>query len=480
MARMNGPETDAAEFNRRDFLKGSSSAALMTMLGGVQLFAQATPEKQEEAKPAGPKVKCAVIGLGLWGREILDQLGRIPQADIAAICDNYPAMVSRSATKAPAAAQVGNYKAVLDNKDIQAVIVATPSHQHKDIAIAALQAGKHVYCEAPLANTIEEARAIALAAKNTVGRVFQSGLQTRCDPQRHWLMPFIRSGALGKPVMARAQWHKKQSWRSTSPSADREKALNWRLSKATSLGLAGEIGIHELDQAGWFFLNARPVAVTGYGSILRNDNDGRDVPDTVQLIVEYLGGARLTYDCTLANSFDAGYEVYYGSDAAVMLRGNPTNAWMFKEVDSPLLGWEVYARKDAFYKETGIALVAGASKQTALGGDAAAQSAFPLPTLYYALEAFLTNCGEMSAAVEDFKAAFDANDKAALAQYLATSMRRPTVTDANATTVAKTSAVVNAPKFDAGYAATVLAIKANEAITKGVRIELKKEMFELA
>ncbi len=124
--------------------------------------------------------------------------------------------------------------------------------------------------------------------------------------------------------------------------------------------------------------------------------------------------------------------------------------------------------------------MAGASKQTALGENAAEQSAFPFPTLYYALEAFLANCAEMSAAVEDFKAAFDANDKAALAQFLTTSLRRPTVTDANATSAARTSVFQNAPKFDVGYAATVLAIKANEAVTRGERIELKKEWFELA
>src|SRR5512145_1575003 len=111
-------QTDTSGFNRRDFLKGSSFATLMTMLGGVQLFAQATPEKPDEAKAPPKKVKVAVIGLGTWGREILDQLGRMGQAEkisvqpeIMAICDSYPAMVRRSSTKAPGAAQVENFKA---------------------------------------------------------------------------------------------------------------------------------------------------------------------------------------------------------------------------------------------------------------------------------------------------------------------------------------------------------------------------------
>ena len=476
---MSEPQNNGPDFNRRDFLKGSSFATLMTMMGGVQLFAQATPEPKGETKPAGPKVNVAVIGLGAWGREILDQLGRLGQAEIAAICDNYPAMMRRSAGKAPKAAQVEDYKAVLANKDIQAVIIATPTHLHKDIAIGALAAGKHVYCEAPLANSVEDAKAIALAAKNAIGEVFQPGLQMRCDPQRHFILPFIRSGALGKTLMARSQWHKKQSWHADSPSEERKKIINWRLDKATSTGLVGEIGIHQLDQARWF-LNDNPVSLTGFGS-QAFWNDGREVPDTIQLIVEYPQGVRLFYDATLANSFDGEYEMYYGSDAAVMMRDNKVErpegyeyfheAWMFKEVDSPLLGWEVYARKDQFYKETGIALVAGGSKQTALGASGAAKSPFPYPTLNYALEAFLGNCTDTDNAVQDFKDSFPNGTKEQLEQALA---------EARLTIAKLRPAAAHIPTYKDGYTATVLAIKANEAITKGERIQLKKEWLTLA
>ncbi|MEY2465505.1 MAG: hypothetical protein QOD03_26, partial [Verrucomicrobiota bacterium] len=298
------------EFNRRDFLKGGSAATLMTLLGGVPLFAETVPETSGEKKSDGPKIKCAVIGLGVWGREIISTLGRLPQADIAAICDTYPASLRRSGNNAPGATRTDDYKTILDNKEIKIVIIATPTHQHKEIVLAALKAGKHVYCEAPLANTVEDAREIALAAKAAGKQVFQSGLQMRSDPQRHFLLPFIRSGAMGKPVMARSQWHKKQSWRFTSPNAEHEKNLNWRLDKAVSLGLIGEIGLHQLDQASLVF-DGLPVSVTGFGAVTLW-HDGREVPDTAQAIVEFPNGVRLTYDCTLANSFDADYEMYYG------------------------------------------------------------------------------------------------------------------------------------------------------------------------
>jgi predicted dehydrogenase len=457
MTKENENQNRNADYNRRDFLKGGSAATLMTMLGGVQLFAQ-TNAAPPEAASVGPKVKIAVIGLGTWGREIVNTLARLPQADLAAICDTYPASVRRAASGAPGALQTEDYKTILDNKDIKAVVVATPSHQHKDVVLAALKAGKHVYCEAPLANTIDDARAVAAAAKAAKQVNFQAGLQFRADPQRHFLLPFIRSGALGQSLMARAQFHKKQSWRQVSPKPEREKELNWRLSKDSSIGLAGEIGIHAMDQATWF-LNAQPVAVTGFGS-LALWKDGRDVDDTAEVRIEYPGGVFMNYNATLANSFDGEYEMLYGSDAAVMMR--ESKAWMFKEVDSPLLGWEVYARKETFYKETGIALVANASKSVPANQQASQDAAITSTPLAYALTTFLRNSADVGAAVEDALAVIGPDDTEQLAAQIAKVQKRP------------------AAGYQEGLQATVLAIKANEAVQAHQRLEMKKEWSELS
>lgn len=446
------------DFNRREFLKGGSLATLMTMLGGVELIAQTNKVAEELSSTA--KVRVAVIGLGTWGREILKTLAREPQAEVAAICDTYAASVRKCSVDAPGAKQVADYQTILADKTIPAVVIATPSHLHREVTIAALKAGKHVYCEAPLAHTIEEAKAIALAANAAPKQVFQVGLQMRSDPQRHFLLPFVHSGALGTSVLARAQWHKAQSWRSASPNPDREKALNWRLHRETSPGLLGEIGIHQLDQAGWF-LNQRPTAVTGFNSLIKW-KDGRDVPDTVQAIMEFPGGVRLQYDATLANSFDADYEVYYGTYAAVMLREN--KAWMFKEVDSPLLGWEVYCRKDKFFRETGLSLKAGGSKQSDLTAPVDAPVPFEATPLYNSLAAFLYNVFEQEAAIREFTDAFG-DDPAALLEHLKTEVepkRKPGATALE------------------GFQATVTALKTNEAVLSGQRLEFKDEWYQLS
>src|SRR5262245_56872944 len=157
---MNTQQVNAAELSRRDFIRGGSVATLMGMLGAVELKADSTGSS-EVKKVEGPKVKLGIIGLGPRGRDIISTLQLQPEADIAAICDHYPIMLRRSAANVPGARQSEDYKSILEDKEVKAVIIATPSHKHRDITIEALKAGKHVYCEAPMATTLEDAKAIA-------------------------------------------------------------------------------------------------------------------------------------------------------------------------------------------------------------------------------------------------------------------------------------------------------------------------------
>jgi predicted dehydrogenase len=452
-------DTQDFDFNRRDFLKGGSLATLMTMLGGVRLFGQSSENHDSSSQYTGPKLQVGIIGLGPWGRQILETLSLVEEAKVAAICDNYKAFLHRGSRMAPKEAiKTLNYKDLLNNKDVQAVVIAIPTYLHKDMAIEALKAGKHVYCEAPLATTLEDTRALCLAAKNTPQVLFQAGYQNRCDPNRLFLVPFIREGSLGINAVARAQWHKKTSWHITAPTDEREKAANWRLHNATSIGLAGELGCHQFDDVSWF-LNSKPTAITGWGTIARWKSDGRDVPDTVQAVFEYPAGVNLVYDATLANSFDASYEMVYGSDAAIMLRDD--QIWMFEEIDSPLHGWEVFASKKKFIDETGIAIRANASKAVQKPRSQMTQTEILQQSpLYSAFRNFSLNTLQVATTVEGLKELGELD------------------TDSVRSEVDKLK-LWPAPGYTEGFRATVTAIKANEAILQRKRIELKPDVYEL-
>jgi predicted dehydrogenase len=422
--------------NRRDFIKDTAAATLSLAAltaAAEEVQAQATKPAYDD-RPTGATVNVGVIGLGAQGREILDTLPRLGILPAVAICDNYAPFLNRSKNAAPKAVAYDDYRKLLDDKNVQAVIVATPTHQHKQIVLDALQAGKHVFCEAPIAHTVEDAKAIALAGKNAAPKlVFQAGLQNRVHPQYRHVDNFVRSGVLGKVATARAQWHQKTSWRKSSSTPEQEKELNWRISRETSPGLIGEVGIHSLDAANWF-LKALPVSAIGFGSIIKW-NDGRDVPDTVQAIIEYPKGARMVYDATLANSFDDTYNVFQGTNASVFIRGE--RAWMINEADATQDGWIVYAKKEKINNNVGITLVADATKLLALGKEPG-KDGFIDPgktLLYYALESFLK------------------------------SVQAGTPSDAGPLV---------------GYQAAVTAIKVNEAVVSGTRIEFNKEWFDLA
>jgi predicted dehydrogenase len=452
--------------NRRDFLKGVTLTSLGLKIAAEELnaHAQANPQVKaagsQDFKPddelKGRPVNCAVIGLGARGKEILTSLSKMGAfAPIVGICDTFsaPTFVKKAQAIAPKATFTNDYKKLLDDKTVEAVFIATPTHKHKQIVLDAIAAGKHVYCEAPYSNTIEEAKAIAQAGA-AAKTIFQPGIQVRCNAQAEHVDHFIKSGALGKRTGGRAQYHERNSWRRTWPTSERETELNWRLNKNTSPGLLGEVGIHQLDTARWYF-NSLPLSVTGYSNTVEW-NDGRSVPDTVQCVVEYPGNIRFMYDATLTNSFDGAYELFFGSVSAIMLRDQ--RAWMFKEVDAEAVGWEVFARKDrmqignpeagsGYAVGSGIALVADATKQIALGKTDLTND----PTkssLYQACRVFLNSvrAGQR------------------------VPVKEPTKSNPNPPL---------APNALDGYQATVVALKANEAAVTGSKIVFDKAWFTL-
>jgi len=135
---------NTVELSRRNFLKRSSMASLLGLAGAVEIVPRLAPQPVRASDK--PPVNCGLIGFGQRGRELASTLGRVPDANLMAICDTYNVMLRRAQRQVPQASRHTDYREVLDNPDVQAVFIATPTHKHRDIAIAALDAGKHVFC----------------------------------------------------------------------------------------------------------------------------------------------------------------------------------------------------------------------------------------------------------------------------------------------------------------------------------------------
>jgi len=185
------------------------------------------------------------------------------------------------------------------------------------------------------------------------------------------------------------------------------------------------------------------VAVSGMGGI-QEYQDGRSVYDTVTCTIEYPKHLAYTYSSTLSSGFDEAYELFLGSASSIELRD--LRAWMFKEADSPVLGWEVFARKDdiaygdvasgtGLRVASGIALVADATKQLALGKQPGAVGTELTKTALYQ-------------AITDFLDSIRTNVKPVVGP-------------------------------DEGYQATVISHKANEAVVTGTRIVFQREWFDV-
>jgi len=381
--------------NRREFLiqtAGAAAAAIavpLDALGTVEF--RAAPEAARPARAAAP-VSVGVIGTGRQGRAMIAELQKIEGVTIAAVCDIDEARLSAAARRAAGAEGFTDHRALLDKRrDVQAVLIATPTHLHRQPALDALQAGKHVYCDGPLASTLEDCRAIVQAARRA-STVFQVGMEGRSNPVYKLARTFFKSDTVRDPVSGRAQNYAKTNWRFPASTPDAERRVNWRLDESVSIGLAGELGTHQFDVAHWY-LGQYPVAVRGWGSIRLHD-DGRKVPDTICCDLKYPSGVVVQYAASLGNSYEGRYEVLHGTNAAVKLAW--THGWMFKEADAPTQGWEVYANRQQFHNDEGITLIADAT-QLASQGKLKEGVGLPHPSLYYGVADFIRSVTEGAA-----------------------------------------------------------------------------------
>ena len=292
--------------SRREFLQ---KAAIAT--GGLFLGSHFPDLGSLTAARTGPSdmVRLGIIGAGSRGQYLYMHLNQIPGVEVVAICDDYEPNLSKGyRMSGENAEQFEDYRALLDKKDIDGVVIATPLYLHSQMTVDALHADKHVLCEKAMAKTPVEALAMYKAQMET-GKILLVGHQRMFNPRYLKAFEMIKNGQLGDVTQIRAYWHRNNDWRRTVPSPGLERKINWRLYWDYSEGLMTELASHQIQIANYIKKDF-PRKIAGTGSI-NWWHDGREVFDNVNLVYEYPDGSTLIYDSMTSNA-------HYGLEEQIM------------------------------------------------------------------------------------------------------------------------------------------------------------------
>lgn len=317
------------QINRRDFLKD------LGILGGGLLVATSPwlSAFADVDKTASEKLRMGIIGPGSRGQFLMSFLAKNPKVEIVALADVYQPSLDEAQKIAPTAKVYHDYKQLLDDKNVQAVLVATPLHTHCQIVLDAFDAGKHVYCEKTIGYTMEESKRMYDKHVET-GLVFFTGQQRLFDPRYIKAMEMIHQGTFGEITQIRAYWNRNGDWCRDIPghpasphlekrpvgekltlldgrTVDADRFINWRLYNESSRGVMTELACHQL-QVGTWALGKMPEKVMGHGAITYW-KDGREVYDNIQTIYTFDDGKKMSWGSDIANKFYGLEEQILGS-----------------------------------------------------------------------------------------------------------------------------------------------------------------------
>lgn len=330
---------------RRKFIKTTATTTAGLAIG---LNAMSSITKSRYVGP-NDKIKMGFIGIGNRGSQLLNLFMKQPDIEVAALCDIYEPYLLRDRSKVdqryledlggriprlgekfPKKPKMySDYRELLDNKDIDAVCIATPDHWHAIMTIDAVRAGKDVYCEKPLTATIVEGRAMVNAQKET-NRVVAVGLNRRGNVVYQKLAKDIPNGKIGQVSVARAarisnmapngigklkpeQPPKDFDWEMwLGPRAYRPYQYNiapykfrWWSDYSSQMG---NWGVHYMDAIRWLLGETAPSAITAQGGKYIIDHDA-DIPDTMQVTFEFASKKMISfgiYEATSGNMFPYG------------------------------------------------------------------------------------------------------------------------------------------------------------------------------
>jgi predicted dehydrogenase len=321
--------------SRREFIAKSGMATAGTTLGVNALAAQGLRHPD-----SNDKIRMGFIGIGNRGSQLLNLFMKNPDVEIAALSDVYEPYTTRDRSTVhqryldmgmvprmgegfgKEVKRYSDFRKMLEQKDIDAVCIATPDHWHAIQAIQAMEAGKDVYVEKPLTITIKEGRAMVDAQKRT-GRVCAVGLNRRGSSIFQALSKEVPGGLIGKVSTARAlrisnmfpdgigrmnaeappaglDW---DMWLGPRPYRDYQYNIapykfRWWSEYSSQMG---NWGVHYMDVIRWLMSETAPVAITAHGGIYAVKDD-RTIPDTMEVLFEFDSGSMVQFSIHEASS----------------------------------------------------------------------------------------------------------------------------------------------------------------------------------
>lgn len=318
--------------NRRQFLKQSTYAS-------ASVLAAPFIAKRLGADP----VRVGIIGCGNRGRGITKLINNIEGLRVSACADPLPFRLERCQELAGNVSGYPTHTELLSDSEVDAVIIATPFSTHDEVALAALSASKHIYCEKTMIKDLEPLQMVLNQAK-TSAVVFQTGHQYHSSPLYQRAREIIQAGHIGSITAFECQWNRNGDWRRKVPDPKWERMINWRMYREYSGGLPAELMSHQMDFVNWV-TGMVPEKVMGFGGI-DHWKDGRETFDNAHVLFEYPNGMDASFRCTTTNGY-ADYQIKVLGKKGTMILD-------YKK------GW-VYAERKALPKTGTVDGVSGAT-----------------------------------------------------------------------------------------------------------------------
>lgn len=261
-------------------------------------------------------VRLGLIGAGQRGLGIANILKKVANAQLTAICDiDKTALQNATLLAIPGAVTYTDYRKMLADKSIDAVIIATPLYLHHAMATDAIGAGKHVYLEKTMTYNIDQTLDLIRKMKAHNNLVLQVGHQYRYYEMYPKIKQLIADGIIGKVTHYECQYNRNSDWRRPVTEPSKEKLVNWRMYKEFSGGPLAELSAHQIDIVNWM-QNAPPLKVVGMGDV-NFWKDGRTTFDNIRTVYDYPGGIKASVVSILSNEYNGYVTRILGSTGTI-------------------------------------------------------------------------------------------------------------------------------------------------------------------